>query len=475
MTDHARGEAADPRDQIIADLRQQLATALQRIDAQDKLIAELREKLGQNSQNSSKPPSSDPPSAPAPAPKPKSGRKPGGQPGHKGHERILLPVDPEKVRDVKPERCKKCGTGLKGEDPHPYRHQVIEMPEPKPEVREARLHELECSCCGEKTRADLPADFPRGGFDPRLVATIALLSGAYRLSKRLTVDLLFNLFGIPISLGSISTCEQIASEAVLKPVQEARDYVKEQPVKHADETSWAEGPSRSKVWLWTASAALVTVFMIRASRGKDVALDLLGKVCGVLVTDRWCAYLWWPLKLRQLCWAHIKRHFKKMKQAGGEAGEIGEQLDALKKRLFALWHRVRDGTLERSSFQTYASTIRCEVRRLLEKGQTCEHKFTATTCAELLKVELAMWTFVRIPGVEPTNNHGEHAMRPGVIWRKISFGTHSRWGSRFVERMLSVVYTLNQQDRNSLTFVTECVRAHMAHRPVTASLLPQAV
>lgn len=114
------------------------------------------------------------------------------------------------------------------------------------------------------------------------------------------------------------------------------------------------------------------------------------------------------------------------------------------------------------------------MRLPLEKGQTCAHKFTATTCAELLKVELAMWTFARIVDVEPTNNHGEHAMRPGVIWRKISYGTHSRWGSRFVERMLTVVYTLNQQDRNSLTFITKCDRAHMTHNPVTASLLPQA-
>jgi hypothetical protein len=374
---------------------------------------------------------------------------------------------------VKPKLCKGCGSKLEGEDPNPFRHQVVDLPEPQPEVREARLHELECGCCGTKTRAELPDDFPRGGFGPRLVTTVALLSGAFRLSKRLTVRLLSLLHGIPISLGSVVACEQLASDAVTKPVQEARDYVKEQTVKHADESGWAEGPSRSKAWLWVAATAFVTVFRIHARRGKAVAMGLLGKVRGILVSDRWCAYEWWPLKMRQLCWAHIKRHFKKMSEADGPAAQLGGALLVQERRLFELWRRVRDGTLERSSFQTYASEIRCRVRELLEQGKSCAHKFTATTCTELLKMEPAMWTFVRVEGVEPTNNHGERAIRPGVIWRKISFGTHSRWGSRFVERILSVVQTLKQQDRDPFTFLTECVTAHMAGKPVTASLLPQ--
>lgn len=467
MSGHADDDIHDPCRREADALRRQ-------VEDLRRELAELREQLKQNSQNSSRAPSTDPRTARDSRPKRKSGRKRGGQPGHKGHERMLLPVDKKNVRDVKPDRCKGCGSKLDGEDQSPYRHQVVEVPEPKPEVREARLHELECGCCGTKTRAELPADFPRGGFGPRLVVTIALLSGKFRLSKRLTVCLLANLYGIPISLGSVIACEQIASEAVAKPVQEARDYVEEQSVKHADESGWAEGPSRSKAWLWVATTAFVTVFLIRARRSKAVAMRLLGQVRGILVSDRWCAYEWWPLKQRQLCWAHIKRHFKKMSEADGPAKQIGEALLVQEKRLFELWRRVRDGTLERSSFQTYASDIRCRVRDLLERGQTSSHKFTATTCRELLRMEAAMWTFVRIEGVEPTNNPGERAIRPGVIWRKICFGTHSSWGSRFVERMLSVVHTLSLQDRDAYSFLTECVAAHMAGKPVTASLLPQA-
>jgi hypothetical protein len=349
-----RAENAALRTEI-AEVREQLNTALNLIADLRRDVAELREKQSQNSQNSSRAPSTDTQSARDSRPKKKRGRKRGGQPGHKGHERMLLPVDERNVRDVKPDRCKGCGSKLEGEDQNPYRHQVVEAPEPKPEVREARLHELECDCCGTKTRAELPADFPRGGFGPRLVVTIALLSGRFRLSKRLTVCLLANLYGIPISLGSVIACEQIASEAVAKPIQEARDYVQKQSVKHADESGWAEGPSRSKAWLWVATTAFVTVFLIRARRGTAVAKRLLGQVRGILVSDRWCAYEWWPLKKRQLCWAHIKRHFKKMSEAGGAAKQIGEALLVQERHLFELWRRVRDGTLERSSFQTYSS------------------------------------------------------------------------------------------------------------------------
>ena len=387
---------------------------------------------------------------------------------------MLLPVDKKNVRDIKPVKCKKCGTRLTGEDDrNPYRHQVVEVPEPKPEVHEWRLHACACANCGETTRAELPDGVQPGGFGPRLVATIALLSGAYRMSKRLTVSLLANLYGIPIALGSVTACEKIASKAVSEPVTAAQQYVREQGVKHADESSWFEGVSRTKVWLWVASTLQVTVFLIRPSRGGEVARELLGQVFGVLVTDRWSGYSWWPLAWRQACWSHIKRDFQAFVDSHDpEAQSIGRSLLRHEKRLFKLWHRVRDGTLKRSSFRKYVEPIRRKTRKLLERGELCDHGKTAGTCRELLAVEESLWTFVRLEGVEPTNNHGERAIRPGVILRKLTFGTHSAEGSRFVERMLSVVHTLKQQNRNALTFVTECVKAQMAGQTITSSLLP---
>ena len=470
MLGHATADPHEPCRREIDELKRQVAD----LRAQ---VAALLERLNQNSQNSSRPPSSDPPSAPVRPARRKKGRKPGGQPGHSGHQRFLLPVDKKNVRDVKPAKCRKCGTRLAGDDdPNPYRHQVVEIPEPKPDVHEWRLHACRCDHCGETTRAVLPEGVPDGRFGPRLVATIALLSGAYRMSKRLTVALLGNLYGIPIALGSITACERIASQAVAAPVKAAQEYVRKQSVKHADESSWFEGVHRTKVWLWVASTVQVTVFLIRASRGGEIAREILGEVFGVLVSDRWTAYNWWPLAWRQVCWAHIKRHFQAFVESHDpEAQSIGRSLLRHEKRLFDLWHRVRDGTLQRSSFRQYVTPIRRKMRKLLEQGELCSHTKTAGTCRELLVVEPAMWTFVRLNGVEPTNNSGERAIRPGVILRKLTFGTHSAEGSRFVERILSVVYTLKQQNRNALVFVTDCVRQYVKEQIVTESLLPISV
>jgi transposase len=434
-------------------------------------IAELRERLNQNSQNSSKPPSSDPPNAPLRPGKRRTGRKPGGQPGHPAHFRALVPDEKVIAVPVKPDECNNCGHPLTGSDSNPLLHQVVEVPKVEPEVTEYQLHCLTCPKCKHKTLAQLPDGVPTGHFGPRLIASVAFLSGAFRLSKRLVQNLVCELLGVEMSLGSIIACERAASHSLAEPVEKAREYVKKQGVKHADESSWFEGATRAKVWLWVATTQLVTVFLIRASRGTEVAHEMLGSVLGVLVSDRWCAYNWWPLEWRQLCWSHIKRHFQAFEDAGGKAGAIGTALLVEEKNLFHDWHRVRDGTLQRSTFRKYVARIRWRVQTLLEQGSRCNHSKTAGTCRELLKLEPAMWTFARIAGVEPTNNSGERAIRPGVIWRKLCFGTHSVEGSRFVERMLSVVYSLKQQKRNALDFVTACVQASLNDRK-PESLLP---
>lgn len=437
-------------------------------------VSELEERLGQNSKNTSKPPSSDPPWRPPPPPKTRSGRKPGGQPGHKGHQRELVPeADVDEIIPVKPTQCRDCGAALHGEDPAPHRHQVAEIPKITPNITEYQLHALCCGRCNTVTTADLPPGVPCGAFGPHAVAITSLLTGFYRLGRRSAVEALGDLFGLHISLGSITACEQITSAVLAEPVAEAQDYVKGQPVKQADETSWFEGTSRTRVWLWVAFTEQVTVFLIRASRGTDSAKELLGQTLGVLVTDRWCGYTWWPLRWRQLCWAHIKRHFQAFIDTGNkEAGSIGQALLVEEKILFEWWYRVRDGTLARSTFRTYTIALRRRVKALLLRGSVCGHGKTEGTCRELLKLEPAMWTFVRLAGVSPTNNASERAIRRGVIWRKLCFGTHSEAGSRFAERMLTVTATLRQQKRGAVDYVTSGIEASLrGERP--QSLLPR--
>jgi transposase len=431
----------------------------------------LQEQLNQTSRNSSRPPSSDPPSSPRPE-RPRSHRRRGGQPGHAGQTRTLIPVEEvDPIVPLKPERCQGCQAPLWGEDPSPFRHEVIEIPPIHPVVTEYQWHQLVCPSCGETTRAPWPKGVPSGTYGPRVHATVALCTGPYRLLKRSAQQVMEEVFRVPMSVGTISQSEKTTTAVVAEPVQEARDYVEAQRVAHLDETSWREGGKRA--WLWVAVTRLVSVFLIRMSRGGQVARELLGEgFCGILVTDRYSAYNWYPVRWRQLCWSHLLRDFEAIRGRGGVSEAIGDALLEQAHQMFSWWHRVRDGTLKRSTFRSYMTPLRREVERLLEAGSQCGVAKTEGTCREILKRREALWTFVQVDGVEPTNNTAERAIRPGVQWRKGSFGTQSKDGSRFVESMLTVVATLKQQKRNVLDYLTAAHEAALRGEPAP-SLLPE--
>jgi transposase len=441
-----------------------------RVATLEGMMQALQEQLHQTSRNSSRSPSSDPPHSERPR-RPRSTRRRGGQPGHPGHTRTLVPVDEvDEVVVIKPAQCTHCQAPLSGDDPKPWRHQVIEIPPIKPVVTEYQWHQLVCAACGDVSRAPWPEGVPSGTYGPRVQATVALCTGSYRLSKRTTHQVMDEVFGVPMSVGTISPLEQATTEALAAPVEEARTYVQAQEVAHLDETSWRQGGKRA--WLWVAVTSLVTVFVVRLSRGGHVARELLGEeFSGILVTDRYSAYNWYPVRWRQLCWAHLQRDFEAMRGRGGRSEEIGDALLAQAHQMFTWWHRVREGTLQRSTFRSYMSPIRREVERLLEAGSTCDVPKTEGTCRDILKRREALWTFVQVAGVEPTNNTAERSIRPGVLWRKGSFGTQSEEGSRFVESMMTVVSTLKQQQRNVLAYLTEACAAAL-RGAAAPSLLP---
>ena len=434
-------------------------------------VEELAQRLGQNSHNSSRPPSADPPQAMRQSRREPSGRRPGGQPGHEGQTRALVPVEAVDVLiPLKPLRCPRCQHPLQGHDPQPQRQQVTEIPSVRPVVTEYQLHHLYCPACGALTRAEWPAGVPTGGFGPRVQAVAALCTGAYHLSKRTTQRVMADLFRLPLSVGTLANLEQATVQALAAPVAEARGYVQQQPAAYLDETGWREGQHRA--WLWTAVTAWVTVFVVRRSRSGKVAQELLGeRFWGWLVTDRWSAYTWYPSWRRQLCWAHLLRDIEAMVERGGPSREIGEALRAQAHQMFHWWHRVRDGTLSHASFASYMRPIRREVERLLAAGQTCGIPKTEGSCREILKLRQALWTFVRHAEVEPTNNAAERAIRPGVLWRKGSYGTHSPEGSQFVETMMTVVATLKQQHRNVLDYLTAACEAALRGEQAPSLLL----
>ena len=456
-----------------AALKEQLRQRDVKIVQLEAQIENLNMQLRKNSQNSSKPPSSDPPWKKPPQKDAPSGKKPGGQKGHKGEHRELLP--PEEVDEVHdhlaPAECQSCAHDLTGVPPEEVeRKQVTELPAAKAMVHEHRREVVRCPNCGERNRGRFPKEAERP-FGTRLVATIALLSGAYRLSKRNVQGLLHQLWGVSISLGAVSSTEGLVAQALEQPMQEAVEYVQQQPVVGADETGWKQGTRQS--WLWVATTALVSIFLIQTRRTAQAAHALLGKFSGVLTVDRFGGYRWFK-GLRQFCWAHLKRDFQALCEGTGAGQVIGKELLEQTHRLFILVHKVRDGTMEIPAFQTEMKSVQARTEALLADGRTSTCKVTRGKCKSLWRERDCLWTFMRWPlQVPATNNQSERDPRHAVILRKTSYRTQSDRGSRFIERMLTVVKSLAAQNRNVLDFLIAALETKTmgSHAP---SLLPAA-
>jgi transposase len=441
--------------EAIAQLQQQLADALA--------------KLGTNSTNSSLPPSSDRfhRKRRPPPPANQQRKKTGGQPGHALHQRPLVPAELVSQRiPCKPTTCRCCGKPLTGNDPNPLRHQVAELPVVVADVVEYQLHRLRCPCCHTSTCGSLPAGV-KGHFGPRLEAALALLAGQYRQGLRPVVALAADLWGLDISTGMVSKLRQHTADALVLPWVQVATYVRTQNV-NIDETHWRE--ARQRTYLWAVLTPLAGLFKIAKGRTAEVAKRLLGKsYAGAATCDRLKSY-WW-IKRLQWCWAHLRRDFQAMIDRGGPGKAIGERLLKQSDRLFDLWHELKEGKLSRGQFQQAMKPVRKAVRRTLKAGQQCGCSKTAGTCKELKEHQEWLWAFVETEGVEPTNNEAERAERHGVLWRKTSGGTDSPEGSRFVERILTVVETCRRQGRKVLDYLRGCILAWRHNRAPPSLLL----
>jgi transposase len=418
-------------------------------------VTELRAKLGKNPSNSSKPPSSTHPHDKTPTPKPKSARKRGGQPGHDKHERALIPSeDCQAVVPCVPTECRRCGKELGGVDVEPLRHQVWEIPEIKPIVTEYQQHRLTCSC-GCSTCGVLPPGVPTGQAGPRLIAFTALLMACFRQSKRRAAQFLSLILNQPASAGWMVLLQNRAAEAVKPAYDELAEQLAEQAVMNIDESPTKEG--QAKAWVWTFVAVSFTFFACRTSRAADVLKDLLGaSYRGIIHCDR--ARMYWCFGRLQWCWAHLKRDFQALIDSPcATKKRLGHDLMKPTKELFALWKKVRDGTISRRTFQRRMRPIRQRVDALLLRGYY--NALTHGFCKELVEHGEHLWTFLDVEGVQPTNNAAEQALRHAVIWRKLSFGTQSPSGSQFVERMLTVIETCRRQRRNVYSWLVETVQA----------------
>jgi transposase len=339
---------------------------------------------------------------------------------------------------------------------------VREIPPARAEVVEYRRHTLCCERCGAKTPAEWGEEVPEGSFGARLQATAAYFPGRLGLSHRDCVEAVEVLHGVRMSPGTVSAIQRQVSQAVAAPVTTAQAFVRRQGVNHVDETGWKEQGRLSR--LWVNATAQVTTFEVAARREAATAREVIGDATGgIITTDRYLGYSWLATAKRQVCWAHLKRDFQAMAERAGDAQEIGEALLAQTKEVFRLWHELRDGTISRRKFRRLIAPVRQRVTELLAAGSDRRSSKTRGTCRQIRAVAEALWTLVRVRGVEPTNNAAERALRRAVLWRRKSFGAQSETGSRFVERILTVITTLKQQGRDVMEYLTTaCASAQRA-------------
>lgn len=446
-----------------------IATLEHRAAELEALVRDLQARLGANATNSSVPPSANPPGAPKLPPKKPSGRKTGAQLGHPAHLRRRLPPERvQRVRDFLPRQCQRCHEPLPPlpapDDPEPTWHQVAELPKLAAFVTEYRGHYRTCPCCGTLNHATIPADLKAHSIGPRLAATLAYFAGRHHLSQRGLEEAAEDVFDVPLSLGTVGHLAQQTSAALAPAHAEAVQAVRDAAAKNVDETSWKLAGGRC--WLWAAATATAAAFVIHARRSAAGLKALLGDViAGIVGSDRWSVYQAVAPERWQVCWAHLKRDFQAMVDRNNAGSAVGEDLLLLTGVLFEWWHRLRDGALSRRTFRRYIAGLREDVVIALEQGRACGCAKTAATCRELLAVEESLWTFVRVEGVEPTNNHIERMLRLAVLWRKKSFGSQSASGCRFVERLLTVVQTRRLQGRPVLDYLYDALVAHRAGLP----------
>jgi transposase len=455
------------RDAEIADLKRRVAEL-------EALVRDLTARLGTNATNSGTPPSANPPGAPKPVAKTPTGRKPGGQPGHPAHlRRRLSPERLDQVVTFVPEQCDRCRAPLPAApgpaDPAPTWHQVAELPPTAARVTEYQGHFRTCPCCGAVSHAPIPQALKAHSVGPRPAATLCYLAGSHRVSKRGLEEITEDVFDVPWALGTVAHLESQLSAAPAPAHAEALQAVRAAGVKNVDETSWKR--AGSLCWLWLAATDTVAAFLIHAHRGFDALAARLGEsIEGFVGSDRWSAYARVSPWCRQVCWAHLKRDFRKLVDRGGPAARLGEQLQRIAARVFEEWHLFRGGTFGRRALRNHLDETGRELERVLRCGRRCADAKAATFCGNLLGLLPAVWRFVVTEGVEPTNNHAERLRRRGVLWRKTSFGSRSEAGCRFVERMLTVVQTRRMQGRSVLRYLYEALVAHRNNLP-TPSLL----
>jgi transposase len=464
---------------VVDHFEAQLAMACEQIAALKQEVARLTAELAasrKTPRNSSLPPSTEHPhsksNSSGQTKQPKTKRRRGGQKGHPKHERKLIPPEQcDHVVPLIPDNCRGCGQPLTGVDPEPLRHQLWEIPQPAPIVTEFQRHRLQCEYCHLSTCGALPEGVAEHTAGPRLQAITVVLMALMRQSKRRTALALETLFGVPASAGWIVKLQRQALPALTPYQAEVAAEIPTAEVAFCDETPFKEG--QKKTWLWSFVSPRCTLFKMSDTRAAETPQTILSThFSGTICTDRYAGYNTWNSR-RQICWAHLKRNIQAVIDGGGDGFRIGSRLMSVLNRMFTLWHRYRSGKIRHATLRRQIEA-QCQYQfyEALEDGQRCSHAPTVTLCQDLFARYDQLWQFTEHVGLEPTNNRAERSLRHAVIWRKLSYGTQSESGSRFVETLLTIIETCRQQSRHLLDFLTEALSAHTSRHPAPQLIPP---
>ncbi len=401
-------------------------------------------------------------------------RKAGAQHGHPGAGRELLPEDQmQEIVDHYPDECGGCGHEFTEQEKaprhRPGRHQVAELPPTAAFYVEHRTHRLRCPGCQKRTRAKLGA-LGESAFGPGLQAAIVALTARNRISRRDMSELLWELFGLAISVGAIDGVCQRTSAALAGPHERLTSQVLGSGTINVDETGWyLSGENR---WMWTAASAEAAIFRIAEDRHSDRLTELLGTDFeGIVTSDRWWAYGILTPEARQACWSHLQRDFRFHSEGLAEQQIFGEAGVELTRRLFETWHAYMEHH-DRDLLAAEMTPVQTELRELLEHAakKSQRHRLHRRFANNLLKIWPALWTFITNPGVSPTNNAAERALRGPVIHRKLSHGNQSDDGERFTERSLSASVTCRLQHRSLLVYLRDLLTANQTGGALPALL-----
>lgn len=425
---------------LLLHLIERITQQEERIAQQEKRIEELEAKLGMNSSNSSKPPSTD-----SPYKEKKTGRKPKQRKKRKGYRQELLP--PTKANNILPGPC-TCGCKEHSKVAPYYTHQHIELPEINADVTHFILHKGICAQCGKLNKGYTPPAFSTG-FGARFSALVAELGGIDGNSRETIQTFCSSVLGIPISLGAVQKIIDRASLAITPHYEAIRAKARAQQVNHLDETTWKKHGKLH--WLWVMTSTAVAHFMVHPNRSKEAFQELIGAWEGILVSDGYALYQQW-IHGRQTCLAHLIR------RAGGLSERKDPELAKCGKWAKAELQRLCKMAKAPPTLAQWQS-LYARLCRLIALYRDSEND-AGIFIRHLEKEMDAMFTFLIEESVEPTNNTAERMIRYAVLWRKRSQGTRSEKGNRWVERILSLRQTCRLQGKSTYDVLVDAINAY---------------